>query len=162
MIIPEHFKTNVIEPVLAYMGEMMNSRMNTESSVYLLLGTAVQESGLTYMRQLGDGPARGFYQIEPYTADSLHTHYLHYRPEYEKWIELLRNPLFDLETELTVNLYYATAIARLKYWDSPNIIPDKSDVLGMASIWKDVYNTENGKGKITDFVANYKTHVLEV
>ena len=33
----------------------------------LVLGTAAQESGLAYLRQIGGGPALGLWQIEPAT-----------------------------------------------------------------------------------------------
>ena len=39
------------------------------SAEELVLGTAIVESGLTYLKQHGDGPALGLWQVEPATHD---------------------------------------------------------------------------------------------
>src|SRR5260221_162978 len=50
-----------------------------QAPVELLLGTALQESGLTYRVQLGGGPARGLFQMEPNTHDDIWDNFLKYR-----------------------------------------------------------------------------------
>ena len=51
------------------------------SAEELVLGTAIVESGLTYLKQHGDGPALGLWQVEPATHDDLYTNFLNFRPE---------------------------------------------------------------------------------
>ena len=59
------FRANIIRPVLLVIGGESRAAEN------LILGTALQESNLRYLRQLGDGPARGVYQMEPATHDDI-------------------------------------------------------------------------------------------
>ncbi|MDX1428656.1 MAG: hypothetical protein R3282_00145, partial [Rhodothermales bacterium] len=49
------------------------------ASEELLLGTAIQESLLEFRRQLGGGPARGLFQMEPATHDDCWENYLNFR-----------------------------------------------------------------------------------
>lgn len=46
----------------------------------LLLGTAIQESGLVHVRQVG-GPALGYWQMEPATHDDIWASFVQHRPE---------------------------------------------------------------------------------
>ena len=59
---PTQFLKYVITPTLADLD------MYSPAAAMLLLGTAVTESNLEYLRQLPDGPALSVYQIEPATA----------------------------------------------------------------------------------------------
>ena len=45
----------------------------------LIMGTAAQESGFTYIKQLGGGPALGMFQVEPATAEDILFRYLKIR-----------------------------------------------------------------------------------
>ena len=54
----------------------------SEEAENLLMGTAAQESALgEYIRQLGNGPALGIFQMEPETFDDIVRNYLSYRPD---------------------------------------------------------------------------------
>ena len=48
----------------------------SRSAEELVLGTAIVESGLTYLKQRGEGPALGLWQIEPATHEDLYTNFL--------------------------------------------------------------------------------------
>ena len=50
----KHFKDLVIDPALFKLDREI---IWSTSAVNLLLGTAIQESRLTYLRQMGNGPA---------------------------------------------------------------------------------------------------------
>ena len=62
------------------------------SAEELVLGTAIVESGLTYLKQHGDGPALGLWQVEPATHDDLYTNFLNFRPELGSKLMQLRAP----------------------------------------------------------------------
>ena len=67
MISPQDLKTYVIEPALQELNNLLPGAYRP-AAVNLLIGTAVHEStvgGETRLHQLGGGPARGIYQIEP-------------------------------------------------------------------------------------------------
>jgi hypothetical protein len=57
--------------------------------------------------------------------------------------------------ELLGNLAYGAAICRVHYRRSPRPLPKAGDVQAMAEMWKVVYNTVHGKGKVEEFVRNY-------
>ena len=73
MLDPQHFLAYVVRPSLESIG------LWSEAAERLLLGTAIAESQLTWLRQHGGGPARGVYQIEPATHDDIWANYLAYR-----------------------------------------------------------------------------------
>ena len=50
---------------------------------------------------------------------------------------------------------YGIVIARLKYRRSILPLPPANNIYGLAKIWKEVYNTSRGKGRIEDFVNKY-------
>lgn len=158
MISPIDLRRYVLEPVLEHMGE----RVNSEAAIRLLLGTAAIESNLgAHLRQIGEGPAVGIYQVERPTYDwTLQT-------VARRWPDLHRRAtefclpvgIRDDFLEMAGNLYWATAIARLVYWWRPAPLPEATDAVGMANYWKANYNTALGAGKPATFVRRYRTLV---
>ncbi len=154
MIDIDHFRIHVVRATLTYI------RMWSASAEELLLGTAVQESGLKYLRQFDAGPARGVYQIEPATHDDITDRYLARRSGILKRLNTLLAPAPSRIDQLVTNLAYATAIARLRYWMDPALLPAADDIDGLAAYWKRVYNTPRGKGRVAEFAATYRRYVL--
>ena len=66
---------SLIADVCSKMGEKYAS----EDAVNLVLATGIVESRYEYVRQMGDGPARSFWQVEPATAVDNLMHYLKHR-----------------------------------------------------------------------------------
>jgi len=144
---PVHFRDEVIIPTLRKIN------MHSDSAVNLLLGTAIQESNLHYLRQLDDGPALGFYQMEPSTHKDIWLNYLKYRqPIVDSLASITKS---TAPMQLVTNLAYATAMARIHYRRVPQALPDADDIHGLAQYWKDYYNTELGKGTAEEFIQNY-------
>ena len=65
----------LIEDVCSKMGDKYAS----EDAVNLVLATGIVESRYEYIRQMGDGPARSFFQVEAATAVDNLAHYLKHR-----------------------------------------------------------------------------------
>lgn len=155
MIDPGQFRSLVIDKALKDVG--LYSRAASE----LLLGTAIQESNLTYLTQLdGDedpyDDAMGVFQMERLTYDDIWENYLHYR-----W-ELARNILTACRfiahpdaSEMVSNLRYAAIMARLHYRRVPEPLPAEGDIDGQAEYWKAYYNTEGGHGTAAQYVRNW-------
>ena len=122
------------------------------SAEELVLGTAIVESGLTYIRQWGDGPALGLWQVEPATHDDLYTNFLNYRPELGSQLMELRAPNLSMDENLATNLMYGAAVCRLCYYRKPDALPEAGDIEGQAAFWKQHYNTPLGKGTVTKYV----------
>ncbi len=146
MLDPQHFLAYVVRPSLDSIG------LWSEAAERLLLGTAITESELTWLRQHGDGPARGVYQIEPATHDDIWANYLAYRDELANRVARLAARASPRAEQLTWNLGYATAIARLVYYRRPALLPPADDLAGLARYWKAHFNTALGAGTPEDFL----------
>lgn len=155
MIDLRQFRDEVIDPVLVYLGFEFAS----EAAIRLLLGTLVQESGARHLRQLGNGPAMGLYQVEPATHDDVWAHFLKFHPVLRAKTGGLATAHPDRHQQLAGNLNYATAIARLVYWRDSEPLPDADDIEGLARYYKRVFNTAQGKGSVGSFMLNYREHV---
>lgn len=123
----------------------------------LLLGTAIVESDLRFRRQLGNGPARGLFQMEPATHNDIWTNFLKYKPELGNAIvKLMSTPDSDKLVELEKNDKYACAMARAHYLRVRQLLPKAGDVEAMAKYWKDHYNTWKGMGEWSKYVAKWR------
>lgn len=147
----------VIRPALKKIGLWSLSAEN------LLLGTAAQESRLGYYLHQRNGPALGIYQIEPRTHYDIWENFLKYQPTLSALATNIASKDFidgKSADELITNLKYSTVIARLVYFRSPKELPDAEDMDGLAAYWKEIYNTDLGKGTKEEFIKNYKELVL--
>lgn len=148
----------VIRPVLKHLD------MWSESAESLLVGTAIQESHLTYLKQIGGGPALGIFQMEPNTHDDLWTNYIKFRaPLVTKLQGLTINRTINDKfitipaQELIGNMYYAAAMCRILYKRVPAPIP-ANNPKDLAAYWKQYYNTPQGAGTTAEFISNYKKY----
>lgn len=105
------FRSTIIKPVLAKMG------LGGDAAEELLLGTAVQESmNFRHRKQIGGGPAVGYYQMEPATHDDIWNNFLKYRKKLANDVSaFLASPNVNKHSELESNDKYATAMARIHY-----------------------------------------------
>ena len=147
-------RTNIVRPTLVAMAA------HGEAAENLVLGTALQESHLHYVRQLRDGPARGLYQMEPATHDDIWDNYLRYRPETRTHVEAFLVPGQERIDQLVWNLAYATAMCRVHYQRVPEALPAMDDIQGLAEYWKQYYNTPQGRGTAAEFVEKFETYVI--
>lgn len=145
------FVATIVRPALNHIA------LPSEAAEQLLLGTALVESRLVHRRQIGGGPARGFFQMEPATHDDIWSNFLEYRPSLaEKIKSLLSLPTANAHRELEKNDKYACAMARAHYLRAPEALPDAGDVKGMAGYWKQYYNTPLGAGTVGKYVAAWQ------
>lgn len=154
----KHLRDLVITPVLRHLG------MYSPAAVQLVLGTAIQESGGFHLMQLGGGPALGLYQMEPATHDDIWRTFLYYRPDIADRVRTLELPGWyddDNAREMEGNLYYATALCRLRYWRVSEPLPPPDDIHSIARYWKYHYNTHLGKGSTDEFLHNWQRHAPE-
>jgi hypothetical protein len=122
----------------------------------LLMGTAAQESNLIHLRQLGSGPALGYFQMEPATHEDIWISFLRFRPELRlKVCALVQFGALGQEG-LVLNPHYAAGMARVHYLRDKQPLPLAGDVAGMARTWKRVFNTEKGAGTEAEFIHNWR------
>ena len=136
---------NLIERTLAEIN------LYSPSAVNLLLGTLAQESLFgKYLRQLNNGPACGFFQMEKPTFDWL--------KEQFKGKYGVDNITFE---DLEWNIKSAIIMCRLRYLIVPETLPTADDVEALAQYWKKYYNTIYGSGTIEEFKKHYKEFVVD-
>ncbi len=124
--------------------------LHSEAAVAILLGTAATESKFgTFFRQVGGGPARGAFQMEPPTFQDIIERY---GPRFPG---LYGRRHSELETDLEL----AILTARCKFMDEPSDLPEPDDVAGMAIYHKKFYNSMLGKATPAKFIADWKRYV---
>jgi len=145
MIDSEQFMEYVIIPTLIAMD------MDSEAARRLMIGTALTESDLTYLRQHGNGPALGVYQMEEATYKDIVDRY--FVQNGQRIESRFRNTVQGNYSvmRMTYDLRFATAMARVKYWMVPDPLPDADNIHGLAAYWKKWYNTEGGAGRVHTF-----------
>ena len=100
-------RTLVIQPALSEI------ELWSPAAEELVLGTAIIESRLSFIKQLGRGPALGLWQIEPDTHRDVYQNFLEYREGLYDQVMSLSAPGQTFEENLTSNMQYGAAICRL-------------------------------------------------
>lgn len=155
MIDPVQLRDCVVRPVLEHLAPEIPYSLAAEQ---LLLGTAAQESRMTYLKQLGKGPAVGIWQMEPFTHDDLwRTTLLGASNPLAIKVRQLELPNWWAKDarEMVGNLFYACAMARVFYRRIQAPLPAAGDVPAMAAYWKRYYNTAHGKGTVEEFCRSW-------
>lgn len=145
---PREFLEQIIRPTLQEIGA------HSTAAERLLLGTAAAESLLKYRRQMGNGPARGLFQMEPPTHDDIYENFLDYPGRAvlrSKITSLLSSPNADRIKELESNDRYAAAMSRMVYFRRREPLPGADDLDGQAAYWKKYYNTALGAGTVQGY-----------
>ena len=137
----------VIRPTLK------NLNLWSEAAEELVLGTGIQESGLRYLQQLGDGPARGLWQMEKATHDDIWLNFLNNRTKLG--LNVLGPYTRPDHTRMAWNLAYACTMCRVHYLRCPDALPLAGDIEAQAAYYKTHYNTTLGKGTVEQYIANW-------
>ena len=123
-----HLRRLVIQPALSEIA------LWSPAAEELVLGTAIAERRLSFLKQLGSGPALGLWQIEPDTHRDVYDNFLEYREGLYDQVLSLSAPGQTFEENLTSNMQYGAAICRLCYYRAPEARPDEGDLQGQAGI----------------------------
>ena len=126
--------------------------LHSKDAVDLVYKTGNAETGYKHLKQMGDGPALGFWQVEPATLIDTIDNYVKYRPKLEKGLISLGYDRRDIEIRVMGNIALQVAFCRLKYRRDKYPLPKANDLQGQAECWKRVYNTHLGKGTIKHFM----------
>ena len=151
----EHVRELIVKPA-CYRIDMYSA-----SAEHIVLGTGLTESKLSALRQYGDGPALGLFQMEPATHLSLWVHSI---PGVTGLAQKLKALLAPVDHEglphpnplaITHNLLYAAAMCRVRYYIVPKRLPLQNDPMGMAVYWLRYYNA-GGKGTIAAALPHFQ------
>jgi hypothetical protein len=145
---------NAIRPALTILGS------GGLAAEQLVLGTGIQESLLVYRQQLGGGPARGLFQMEPQTHDDCWENYLRFRnalaDKVRQTLDAGQQPVADT---MQVNDRYAAAMCRIRYLRVTQSLPAAHDIQAMATYWKAHYNTPLGAGTPEEFLEKWPQYI---
>lgn len=148
----------IVRPVLTYLN--LPSSAPRGVAERLILGTGAHESsGFRYLHQLGSGPARGLFQMEPATFNDLWERFPPEGPIGMKLRKIAASYPVPLHDQLMSNLSLSVAMCRIHYYVRPFTMPETVTVSDLAAIWKEHYNTRLGKGRVEDFIKNYDQYV---
>ena len=140
----------VITETLNYLGEWSQPAEN------LLLGTAIQESGLGFcMRR---GRRLGLYHISPSAHRAVWDHYLARFPDKASRVRGLAGQhsfIANPHLELATNLRYATASAWCIYLKAGCHIGSNMGLHDIAKVWHRHFH-RRPSGTEADFVRNYR------
>lgn len=157
---PGQVKNFIIVPTLTAMG----SQFASIAAINLMLGIAMAESQLRYVRQYtnsGYGPARGLCQMEPDTHNDCWTNWLN-APSQAAVARVIRGLIGNLtpDADLMVsNVAYDFAMARIKCWRDRGPLPAWNDAVGMSAFHKRVYNTAGGAADAAANVVHFKAAI---
>lgn len=147
---PQDFLAQIIRPALAVLG------LDGPAAEQLLLGTALQESGLRNIRQEEGGPALGYFQMEPATHDDIWRNFLAHRAVLAARVRTLLPAGAQPTARLLIpHPLYGAAMCRVHYLRVPAPIP--SDLAGQAAYYKAHYNTAAGAATVAQYLANWRS-----
>jgi hypothetical protein len=151
----QQFADFVIGPVLDTLDIPLQG-----AATQLLLGTAMVESNLKYIKQLGHGPALGVFQMEPATHDDVYDNYLCYNPKLE--LRVCALSIGGYADEMIGNMPYAAAMCMMQYNRFRKIspLPEYGDYLAMANYHKKYYNTVKGHTDVIQSAKIFK-HIID-
>ena len=152
----EDFMEYVIIPVLESL------EMDSEAARRLMMGTALVESDLTYLRQHSRGPALGVFQMEESTYDDI-VHRYFKGPGQNEEARFRRTVMGNYSAmRMIYDLQYAAALARVRYWMETEPLPDKDNIHGLAVYWKTHYNSAGGAGKTYKFENKLRRYLSSI
>ena len=147
---PQFFLDHIVRPALVAID------LDGADAEQLLLGTALQESGLRNYRQEGGGPALGYFQMEPEDHDDIWANFLAVRKDLAARLRsLLPARVQPSADQLIPYPHYAAAMCRVHYLRVPAPIP--TDLAGQAAYYKAYYNTPEGAATTAEYLANWQS-----
>lgn len=151
MIDVNQFRQEVVRPVITALGLYSRAAEN------LLVGTALQESGLKYLRQL-NGPAIGVLQMENPTHDDIWANYLTQRHGLATLVRGFQLSYWEdvPAAQMAGNMYYAVAMGRIHYLRVREALPKADNAAEMARYWKKYYNTLLGRGTVEGALPHFQ------
>ena len=132
-------KRQIILPVL----EAIN--LGGNAAVNLATGTGLVESRFMHDRQI-NGPALGWFQMEPRTHDDIWLNFLNYRSDLANRILSVSGLTGIPEAEnLLQNKAYSVCMCRVQYLRTPEPLPSATDAAALSAYHKQHYNTVLGQ-----------------
>ena len=128
----------------------------------ILLMIACHESTLgRNLRQIGGGPGRGLFQVEPRTMRDNYTNFIDARKDLARQIREVTGVAGPDEEQLTYNPLYGALMARLWLYRCPGRLPPAHDLPAMAEYAKINYNSAAGAATAEKYLTDYCQLILK-
>lgn len=144
-------RRSILEPALA----LLPARMNSPQAIAMLLSIGLQESGFRYRRQLGNGPARSFWQME--LGGGVHGVLTHAASAKlaagicaQRSVEPTDQAVWEAIEQDDI---LAAALARLLLWTDVQALPALGDTAGSWALYARVWRP--GKPRPAEWPANF-------
>jgi len=150
---------NQIKDLIKDVCIQLGDKYAKKEALDIVYATGLVESKYEYIEQIGEGPARSFWQVEPETAVDNCKNFISARPELmQAAADILGvDPYHFIDPQpdnwdwiLRTNIAAGILHCRIKYWRVPEAIESSPE--GLAKYWKKHYNTEDGAGSIEHFL----------
>ena len=123
--------------------------------VQLLVMIAAHESGgFRYVKQMGEGPARGLLQMEPVGLAEV---VRYYRLRQNKFAQIKGLDQVTVD-QLVFDSALAVVCARIFFMAEPEALPAADDIDALAQYAKKHWNTAAGKATANDYADAYRSH----
>lgn len=149
----EQFQEYILNPTLKLID------MDSSAARVLLLGTAMVESNLSYIRQVGmkKGGAFGLFQCEQRTYDDVVKYIKREKLLHEKILSACLLDYLPPDADcLMWNLRLAVCIARVHYFRIPKKLPQWDDAQGLCEYYLKFYNTPLGKSTFDKSIDKFR------
>ena len=146
-----HFRLYIVRDALKAAGWWSQEIEN------LIVGTAMVESNIQMLVQMGGGPARGLFQIEKRSFEDV-VGYI--KRDSQKIKAICGACGFSVLPEdvdhVIWNLRFAVLITRMFYYRIPEALPNSDDYKEMSNYHKKYYNTVYGKTDVSKSIEIFK------
>jgi len=152
--------SNQIKDLIKDICVQMGEKYAKQEALDIVYATGLVESKYEYIEQIGTGPAKSFWQVEPETAVDNCRNFISKRPELlQVCSDILGiDPYYFIDAQpddwdwiLRTNIAAGILHCRIKYWRVPEPIEEGEE--GLAKYWKQHYNTTEGAGTIEHFLS---------
>lgn len=147
------FKSFIVKPVLDHLD------LGGLAAVNLLTGTAMVESGISFVRQIPNGPAVSLFQMEMNTHNDIWENFLKYKKPLRDRISVLKIPVLSDAENMQVNNAYSVAMCRIHYLRVSETLPEYDDPIALAGYHKKHYNTVLGATRLEKSIPLFRTAI---
>ena len=144
----EQIRRNIVRPALKSIDPVIPYSITAEN---LIMGTGMAESRYKEFVQRNNGPARGWWQMEPATHNDIYWNYLAFKPGVASLVD---GGPGDAD-RMVYDLRYAVLMCRIHYFRVKQPLP-ANEPRALGEYYKRFYNTLEGKATVGKFVEAYK------
>jgi hypothetical protein len=144
------------------MTDVSGLKLNTLSAVKLIMGTAATESRMgEFIKHSGGGPGVGVYQVQPVAFRDLVSK-MNGNPKLKGAVfPFSGTSPWPMTNQIAGNMFLATSVCRMIYWFSQEALPPPGDIIGLATYYKEYYDSQIGAKAAEIWLDSWKQFNLD-